>query len=138
MIRMRQTRYVLRAKSGAWSAHPDAHSPEYRLLRFDMTVERDGKRLGGNNIQLVVGAPDEVRRGLDREVSVWLQPGWWVSLQNQFADVPDVAAAILASVAAPLSALTGEATDARGKDAEAVTHKLFSTALEAAGPDYWR
>lgn len=65
ILAMRQTRYLLRAKSGAWTAHPDAHSPDYRLLRFDMTVEREGKRLGGNSIQLAVGAPDEQRSGLD-------------------------------------------------------------------------
>jgi hypothetical protein len=134
---MRQTRYVLRAKSGAWSAHPDAHSPDYRLLRFDLTVERDGKRLGGNNIQAVVGAADEPRPGLDSDVCIWLESGWWVSLRNHFAAAPEVAAAILASVADSLSALTAEATEARGKDAEAVTKKVFSAAFTAVGPDHW-
>ena len=132
---MRQTRYLFRTKSGAWTAHPDAHSPDYRLLRFDMTVERDGKRLGGNNIQVVVGAPDEERRGLDRDVVVWLESGWWVSLRNQFAEAPDAAAAIVASIAGAVSALTAEATGARGRDAEVVTQKLFSTTFEATGPD---
>lgn len=134
---MRQAEYLLRAKSGAWTAHPNAHSPDNRLLQFDMTVERDGERLGGNNIQAVVGAPDRERRGLDADVCVWLASGWWVSLRNQFADAPDVAAAILASVADSLSALTDEATHARGNDAEAVTQKVFAAALQATGPDYW-
>lgn len=134
---MREVQYLLRAKSGAWTAHPDAHSPDYRLLRFDMTVERDGNRLGGNNIQVVVGAPDEQRRGLDEEVCVWLDSGWWVSLRNQFADAPEVAASILASVADCLSAVTAQATDARGTDAEAVTRAVFSTVFEGTGPGYW-
>lgn len=100
-----------------------------------MTVERDGKRLGGNNVQVVLGAPDRRRQRLDEDVAVWLESGWWVSLRNQFAQAPEVAATILASAA---STLTAEATGARGKDAEAVTRKLFSTTFEAAGPDYWR
>ena len=77
-----------------------------------MTVERDGERLGGNKIQRVVGAPDWQRRGLDTDVAVWLASGWRVSLRNQFAEAPDVASAILASRAEPLSAVTAEATNA--------------------------
>ncbi|MGH2891888.1 MAG: hypothetical protein ACRDPM_01285 [Solirubrobacteraceae bacterium] len=134
---MRQAQYQFRAKSGAWTTHPDAHSPDYRLLRFDMTVERDGKRHGGNNIHAVIGAPDQPQRGLDEGVCCWLTSGWWVSLRNQFAAAPDAAAAILSSAANALSALTAEATDARGADAEVVTQRVFSAAFTAAGPDYW-
>jgi hypothetical protein len=134
---MHESHYVLRAKSGAWSTHPDAHAPEYRLLQFDMTVERDGKRLGGHNVQVVVGAPDQERRGLDTQVALWLNSGWWVSLRNQFADAPNVADAILASVAGRLSAFTAQAREARGKDAEDITRRLFSTPFQATGPDYW-
>lgn len=134
---MHQTQYSLRPKSGAWSTHPDAHSPDYRLLRFDMTVERGGKRLGGNNIQVVLGAPDEPQRGLDADVCMRLESGWWVSLRNQFADAPQVATAILASVADRLSEVTAEATEARGEGAEAVTQRLFSTDFRASGPNHW-
>lgn len=103
-----------------------------------MTVQRDGKRLGGNNVQVVLGAPDRRRQRLDEDVAVWLESGWWVSLRNQFAQAPEVAATILASAASTLSTLTAETTGARGRDAEAVARKLFSTTVEAAGPDYWR
>jgi hypothetical protein len=137
IVSMRQAQYTLRAKSGGWSTHPDAHSPDYRLLQFSLTVERDGKRLGGNNIQAVVGAPDEKRVGLDADVCVWLPSGWWVSLRNHFARAPEVAAAILTSAAGPLSELTAEATDARGKDAEVVTRNVFAAVVNATGPDYW-
>jgi len=37
--------YLLRAKSGGWSAHPDAHDPAYRLLSVTMTAERRGRGL---------------------------------------------------------------------------------------------
>jgi hypothetical protein len=134
---MRTDRYSLHAKSGSWTRHPDAHSPDYRLLRFMMTVECDGERLGGNNVQVVIGAPDRPRTGLDEEVAMWLDSGWWVTLRNQFAQVPTVAFQILQSVADDLSRLTGAATTARGIDAEEVTLRVFSTTLEADGPAYW-
>lgn len=137
IVSMRQAQYTLRAKSGGWSTHPDAHSPDYRLLGFKLTVERDGKRLGGNNVQAVVGAPDQKRLRLDADVCVWLSSGWWVSLRNQFARAPDVAAAILTSAGGRLSELTAEATDARGKDAEVLTRKVFAAVVKATGPDYW-
>jgi hypothetical protein len=134
---MRRIRYLLRTKSGAWSTHPAAHSPDYRLLSFTMTAERNGSKLGGNNIQVVIGAPDQQRRGLDGDVAVWLESGWWVTLRNQFAQPPDVAAQILTTLAGALSTITAEATDARGEDAQAVTAKLFSATFDAVGPDYW-
>jgi hypothetical protein len=133
---MRTVRYSLHAKSGSWTRHPDSHSPDSRLLRF-MTVECDGERLGGNNVQVVIGAPDYPRRGLDEEVAMWLDSGWWVTLRNQFAQAPAVALQILRSVADDLSTLTGAATAARGIDAEEVTLRVFSTTLEAEGPAYW-
>jgi hypothetical protein len=134
---MHTVRYSLHPKSGSWTTHPDAHSPDYRLLGFMMAVECDGKRLGGNNVQVVLGAPDSPRRGLDEDVAMWLDSGWWVTLRNQFAQAPDVAARIVQSVADDLSALTGDATAARGVDAEKVTRRVFTTVVETEGPAYW-
>jgi hypothetical protein len=95
-----------------------------------MTVTYDGKQLGGNNIQLVVGAPGQTRVGLDEDVILWLDSGWWVTLRNEFARAPDVAHRILESAADALSAIT---SDPRGADASI----LDSTAIEAAGPSHW-
>ncbi len=96
-----------------------------------MTVTYDGKYLGGNNIQLVVGAPRETRVGLDKDVILWLDSGWWVTFRNEFARAPDVAHRILESAADALSAIT---SDPRGADASI----LGSTVIEAAGPSHWR
>ncbi len=134
---MNSTHYLLRPKSGAWNTHPDAHSPDYRLLRFDMTAECHGRPLGGHNIQAVVGAPDEVQVGLDRDVAIWLASGWWVTLRNEFALAPGIALSVLESVADQLSAITAEATVARGAATEALTRKLFIKTFDANGPDYW-
>jgi len=120
--------YQLCPKSGTWATGPGA--PSRRLLRFDMTVTYDGKRLGGNNIQVVVGAPDQTRRG-NEDVILWLDSGWWVTLRNEFARVPDVAHRILESAADALSAIT---SDPRGADAAI----LGSAVIEAAGPSHWR
>src|SRR6478609_6256070 len=134
---MRTVRYSLHAKSGSWTKHPNAHSPDFRLLKFMLTVECDGERLGGNNVQVVLGAPDQSRRGLDEDVAVWLVSGWWVTLRNQFAQAPAVALQILQSVADDLSELTNAATTAKGVDAEEVTRSVFSTTFDASGPAYW-
>ena len=135
---MREVGYRLRAKSGGWSHHPDAHDPEYRLLSFTLTTEREGSPLGGNNVQAVVGAPDKKRYRLDQDVAVWLPSGWWVSLRNQFAQAPDVATEILKSVEHSLSEITGHLTTARGARTEELTRDLFAVTLDARGPDYWR
>jgi hypothetical protein len=95
-----------------------------------MTVTYDGKQLGGNNIQLVVGAPGQTRVGLDEDVVLWLDSGWWVTFRNEFARAPDVAQRILGSAADPLSAIT---SDPRGADASI----LGSTVIEASGPSHW-
>jgi len=92
-----------------------------------MTVTYDGKRLGGNNIQVVVGAPDERRQGLDEDVVLWLASGWWVTLRNEFARAPDVSSRILESAAETLSAMTA---DSRG----AAASILGSAIIEATGP----
>jgi hypothetical protein len=95
-----------------------------------MTVTYDGKQLGGNNIQLVVGAPSQTRVGLYEDVVLWLDSGWWVTLRNEVGQAPDVAHRILASAADALSAIT---SDPRGADASI----LGTAAIEAAGPSHW-
>jgi hypothetical protein len=135
---MHEVGYRLRAKSGAWSHHPDAHDPEYRLLSFALTAERAGGPLGGNNVQAVVGAPDQKRYRLDQAVAVWLPSGWWVSLRNQLAQAPEVGTQILESVEHPLSEITAELGTARGARTEELTRDLFAVTFDASGPDYWR
>jgi hypothetical protein len=120
--------YELRPKSGTWTTGPDA--PRDRLRRFDLTVTHDGKPLGGNNIQAVLGAPDERRDGLDADVILWLKSGWWVTLRGEFARAPDIAHRILASAAEKLSDITA---DPRGAEASI----LGSTVVEASRPDHW-
>lgn len=125
-------------KSGGWTCHPDhQNSPENRLLSFTLTVRYDGKRLGGTNIQVVVGAPDQPRHGLNEDVALWLDSGWCVTFRNQFALAPCVGTEIILSVANQLSVLTVEATSARGPDAAELTHRLFSTTFHGEGPAYW-
>jgi|GEM_PF-4668975 hypothetical protein len=96
-----------------------------------MTVVCDGRPLGGNNIQVVLGAEGERRTGLDEEVVLWLDSGWWVTLRNDFARAPDVARQIVGSIAGELSAITA---DPRGAEAAVV----FASTFEADGPDHWR
>jgi len=134
---MRLTTYKLIPKSGGWSAHPDAHSPDYRLLNFTMRAECRGKRLGGNNIQVVAGVPDKPRYRLDKDVAIWLSSGWWLTFRDQFARAPDVGSEIIDSVADELSEITEKATYARGAEADEVTRKLFSMTFEATGRNYW-
>lgn len=92
-----------------------------------MTAEYDGKRLGGHNVQAVLGAPDQQRRGLDEDVALILASGWWITRRNQFAQTPCVAIEILESARDDLTRLTAAATGARGSAAEELTRKLFST-----------
>jgi hypothetical protein len=136
--RMTRATYLLSAKSGGWSHHPDAHHPDYRLLNFRLVVSRDGTPLGGNNVQAVLGAPDQTRYRLDEDVAMWLPSGWWVSLRNQFARAPDVATEILTSVQDRLAHVTSQLSDARGERTEELTAALFSTVFHAEGRDYWR
>ncbi len=135
---MNSTQYVLRPKSGCWNNHPDGITTEYRLLRFDMTAECHGNQLGGHNIQVVLGAPDQLRVGLDEDVAMWLASGWWVTLRNHFALAPEVALEVLESIADALTAITADATTARGMKTEVLTRELFSATFDATGPDYWR
>jgi hypothetical protein len=129
---MNRTHYTLRPKSSAQAVDP------LRLLGFDLIVEHDGKKLGGNNIQVVIGAPDHERRGLDEDVALWLSSGWWITLRNQFALAPCVAMEILNSVTEDLASITAKANQARGADAEALNRKLSDSAFSGEGPNYWR
>jgi hypothetical protein len=135
---MKRATYLLSAKSGGWSHHPDASHPDYRLLNFRLVASRDGKPLGGNNVQAVLGAPDQPRYRLDEDVAMWLPSGWWVSLRNHFAKAPDVATEILTSVQDRLGEVTAALSDARGKRTEELTAELFGTVFRAEGPDPWR
>jgi hypothetical protein len=63
---MASVEYVLRLKS-LKSTRPPAPDSDFRLLGFDMTAERKGTPLGGNNIQAVFGAPSEERHRLDED-----------------------------------------------------------------------
>ena len=136
---MHRTRYELRPKSGSWTCHPDRQSsPENRLLSFNLTVRYENKALGGTNIQVVVGAPDQPRLGLNEDVPVWLDSGWWVAFRNQFALAQCVGVEIIQSVADDLSAVTEEANTARGAEAADLTHRLFAMTFEGDGPAYSR
>jgi hypothetical protein len=129
---MESVEYVFRAKARHVRVDPE------RLVGFDLTVERRGEGLGGNNVQAVVGAPSEERYGLSEEVALWLPSGWWVSLRNQFAAQPEVGSAIVRSAADELGEITSRVTHATGAEAEAVTRELFESTFPATGPDYWR
>jgi hypothetical protein len=95
-----------------------------------MTVVCDAGPLGGNNIQVVLGAEGESRTGLDEQVVLWLDSGWWVTLRNDFARAPEVARQIVGSITRELSAITA---DPRGAEATVV----FASTFETTGPDYW-
>lgn len=126
---MHRTEYLLRPRSHVWQAG--------RLLGFDMTVEHDSRPLGGHNVQVVLGAPDQPRRGLDEDVALTLDTGWWVTLRNQFALAPCVAIEILESAREALTKITAEANAAHGEATAELWRKLRCSAFNAAGPDYW-
>ncbi|MBV8991203.1 MAG: hypothetical protein JO372_21815 [Solirubrobacterales bacterium] len=123
---MHRTNYVLRPRSHTWQAG--------RLLGFDMTVEHDGRQIGGHNVQVVLGAPDQVRRGLDDDVALELDTGWWVTLRNQFALASCVAVEILDSARHALNDVTAEANAAYGEASEGLWARLRSSGFSATGP----
>jgi hypothetical protein len=106
-------------------------------VRFDLTAEREGRPIGGHNVQLVVGVAGRSRHGLDDDVAMWLPSGWWVTLRNQFAQAPDVALAVVRSASESLSAATEEADIARGTESHDLWRRLLATTFEATAPDYW-
>jgi hypothetical protein len=61
-----------------------------------------------------------------------------VTLRNQFADAPGVAATILESAADGLSDLTALAAGGTPRDATTFWKELVATTIEARGPNYWR
>lgn len=132
---MSRAEYILCPRSGGWTTQPG--SGIGRLIRFDLTAERRGAPLGGHNVQVVVGAPDLARRGLDQQVVLTLESGWWVSLRNQFADAPSAAAEILESVSDELSEITAGANTALGQALDEVSQRLFASVFRGVGPDYW-
>jgi hypothetical protein len=135
---MRTTRYVLSPKSFGWRRrdHPDEGD---RFFEVSLAVERDaGVPLGGHNIQVVLGAPDQARHGLNEDVVLWLDSGWWVTLRNQFADAPDVAISILRPAADELSRLTELVSSGECGQHQALLERVHAISIETAGPDYWR
>jgi hypothetical protein len=126
---MHRTEYLPRPRSHSWQAG--------RLLGFDMTVEHNGRPLGGHNVQAVLGAADQLRRGLDEDVALTLDTGWWVTLRNHFALAPCVAVEILGSAEDALTDVTAEANAALGEAADHLWEKLRVTVFNATGPAYW-
>jgi hypothetical protein len=126
---MKRADYILRPRSHGWQSD--------RVIHLDMTVEHGGRPLGGHNVQVVRGAPDQVRRGIDEDVAFTLDSGRWVTLRNQFAPAPCVATGILESAADRLNEITAEATEARGQAARDLWGRLRSIVISAAGPAYW-
>src|ERR1700752_5158632 len=127
---MHRSKYTLRPKSGVWSQEPSWFSPDdTHLVGFNLTVEYDGKQLGGTNIQAVLGAPDQPRLGLNEDVAIWLESGWWVALRNQFALARCEAVEILESVADALSVITAQADTARGSETEELGRRLFASSF---------
>ena len=133
---MKETSFLLRAKSGGWSGH--GRNRDYRLFEFTLVARRDDKPLGGNNVQAKLRAPDRPPEQGDQDVDMQLTSGWWVSFRNQFAQAPDVATEILNSIEDALSQVTGELTTARGARTEELTRQLLTTTFHAKGRDYWR
>jgi hypothetical protein len=133
-----EQRFVLRVKSAAWR-NPDRTHRGHRLSELSMTVERDDVPLGGHNIQVVLGAPDQPRAGLNEDVALWLDSGWWVTLRNQFALAPAVATTILESAADELSRLTERVAEGSPPGpGDAFWQEIVAIRIEAAGPGYWR
>jgi hypothetical protein len=135
---MRDRRFDLNVKDGGWTHHPDRWSdPDARMVGFTLVASRDGQPLAGHNVQAHIGSATW-RQKPPSDVSVWLSSGWWIAFRNQFAQAPDAAAKIIASVSDELSTITGELERARGTEMIAVKDRLWSMTFRAEGPDYWR
>jgi hypothetical protein len=128
---MHTAEYQLRMKSGAWTA-----GSGNQLVGFDLTVEYDGRKLGGTNIQVALHAPSGgFPHGED--CAIWLASGWGVVLRNQFARAPAVATAVIEAIAAELSDITRAANSATGTATSALSERLRTTTFRATGPAYW-
>ena len=134
---MRTTQFVLRPKSFGWRRR-DRHDEGDRFFEVSLTAERDGVPLGGHNIQVVLGAPDKARHGLNEDVVLWLDSGWWVTLRNQFAGAPDVAISILRPAANGLSRFIELVSAGESGQHEALLERVHAISIETPGPDYWR
>jgi hypothetical protein len=128
---MNRTSYTLRPRSGAWTGGPDS-----RFVGFDITVQRDGRNLGGHNVQAAFGAAG--RSDPRHDVALTLGSGWCVTLRNQFAQAPEVALEILRSAQAGLELVTADANAVQGVAAHELSGRVLSMTFEAVGPDYWR
>jgi hypothetical protein len=131
---VREGVFQLRPKSAAWRNRDWAS-----LSELSLTVDVDGHRLGGHNVQVVLGAPDRDRSGLDEDVVLWLDSGWWVTLRNQFAQAPSVAATLLRSGADELSRLTDRVTAGAPRAAGGeFWQEVAVITIEVRGPNCWR
>jgi hypothetical protein len=109
----------------------------YRLWTMTFQVEGPDGRLISHNMQIKLGAPDLPRGPADVDVALWLPSGWWATLRHEFAAAPDTAVHVLSSVADELSALTAQATSARGQTASDLARELEHRRLVAHGPAVW-
>lgn len=110
------------------------------MTGFTLVVTRDGRPLGGHNVQAHVEEPGSKPGPLDdaADPDLELQSGWAVWFRNQFARSPTAAAAILGSIDAELSRATSALETARGKEMADQCSRLFATTFAATGPDFWR
>lgn len=91
---------VTRLRSASCRSRASRSSGSLTVVRF-MYASIPSTALGGTSIEAVVGAPDQPRHGLDEDVEMWLDTGWWVTLRNQFALAPCVANEIILSARSP-------------------------------------
>jgi hypothetical protein len=135
---MREGRFELTVKDGAWSHHPKRWSdPIARMVGFTLVALRNGQPLGGHNVHAHVRSATW-GKGRPGDANVCLASGWLVTFRNQFAQAPDVADKIIASTSDELSAVTEELEHARGVEMIAVKDRLWAMTFQADGPDYWR
>jgi hypothetical protein len=107
------------------------------MVDFTLVALRGRRPVGGHNIQAHVGSATRYH-GPPDDVDVWLSSGWWVSFRNQFAQIPEVAAIIIASVDNELSKITAELEHSRGAKMMEAKDRLWATTFHARGPDFWR
>ena len=135
---MREARFDLKTKSGAWTHHPTCwDEPDARMVECTLVALRGETPLGGHNIQAHVGSSTRYH-GPPADVDMWLSSGWWVTLRNQFAQAPQVGAQILGSAEDELSRITGELETMRGPAMADAKDRLCTMTFHARGPDYSR
>jgi hypothetical protein len=138
---VREATFELRLKSGSWSHHPDRwHEPDARMTGFTLVVTRNGRPLGGHNLQVHVEEPGAKPGPLDdsSKPDLELSSGWGAWFRNHFARSPEAAAAIVGSIDPELSRATNDLAAARGEEMADLCSALFATTFTATGPDFWR